>query len=226
MMNKLTLATALLLSLALTACEEPDPAALVFDEEAPAAESAAAAGPVTFCGWAPVCPQTMRAVYVGCDARCYVVNGYDCTFGYNRVDCVSTPPEASITASPSTVTVTPGALGTTRICWNTKYLNYPVWIRVRVNGGPGQLFTKESDDGAACENAGWIQAGSSYAFSIHDDDADSSPVYTSVTVTGVPGQVIPPQPGVCEPGGSGVCGPGKDCHCGESFCTASNLPCP
>ncbi len=200
----------------------------LIDQEAEAPMQTSANGaPATFCGWPPVCPRGMRVVHAGCDARCYVVYGHDCSWGYNRVDCVVQPPEANITAAPQTVTVATGTLGTTRICWNTQSLNYPVWIRVSVNGGPGQLFTKESDSGSACENAPWIQAGNSYEFRIHDDNLDASPVYTAVTVTGVPGgDLPPPPPGACERRGGGACPPGQGCQCGESFCTPTNQPCP
>lgn len=166
--------------------------------------------PIRYCGWPPFCPHTMQMVYYGCDAACYAIYGYDCSWGHNRVDCLPMPPEASITASPQAVTVAPGSLGTTRICWNTKHLNYPVWIRVRVDGGPGQLFTRESDPGNACENAPWIQAGHTYQFSIHDDNADTSPIHASVVVTGVAGSAGPgnPNPGNPNPGNPNPGNPG------------------
>ncbi len=208
--------------------EELDAAASqLIDQEAQESALDKSGGPLSLCGYPPFCPPGTQPIYQGCDARCYVLYGYDCLWGYNRVDCLAVPPQASITATPQTVTVVPGRLGTTRICWNTQALNYPVWIRVRVDGGAGQLFTKESDSGQACENAGWIQAGHSYEFAIHDDNDDASPVYSSVTVVGRAGSAPPPPPpGACAPGGSGSCPSGQGCQCGETFCTPINRPCP
>ncbi len=133
-----------------------------------------------YCG--NFCPLFTVPVGVGCSTGCpgTCPNMVACEFFVPN-------PEAEITGTPSVVEVSPGTLGTTQVCWDTQGLNYPVWIRVRVNGGPGQLFTKESDNGSECEQAPWIQAGNSYEFSIRDDNNDFSQVYASTTITGVQG---------------------------------------
>lgn len=141
----------------------------------------------------------------------------------NALACVpAPPPSATISGSPSTVTVPAGSAGTSRICWTTQYLRAPVWIRVRVNGAPGQLFTKESDNGSACENANWIVGGNQYSFRIHTSNSDSAPYLASTTVQGVVGGSPPPPP---PPPGCSNCQSGYDCHCGD-ICRPSNSICP
>jgi hypothetical protein len=145
----------------------------------------------------------------------------------NAVSCVPLPPGASISASPTIISAPLGGTGTSRICWTTTNVSSPLWIRVRVDGGLGALFTKESDNGQACENAPWIVAGHQYDFRVHTSDSDSAPELARVQVTGVLSAPAPDDPpGACEPGGSGVCPAGKDCHCGESFCTGAGQICP
>ncbi|MFY0524723.1 hypothetical protein ACN28I_16700 [Archangium gephyra] len=142
-------------------------------------------------------PGTVQSELLRCGALCpygYLPSYYLCLSscgtcstggGWNAVQCDYVGTRASISASPQTVSVAAGAAGTTKICWSTTFLTQPVWIRVRVDGGPGKLFTKESDNGSACEYAKWIVAGHSYVFSIHTSDSDSAPVLASTTVTGV-----------------------------------------
>ncbi|WP_224242497.1 hypothetical protein [Hyalangium gracile] len=167
-----------------------------------------------------VCPPGSVPSYYTCNDYCG-----SCFGGWNAVQCVPAgPPQASISASPETVSVAAGAAGTSRICWSTAYLTAPVWIRVRMNGGAGQLFTKESNNGSACADAGWIVAGNSYAFSVHTSDSDSAPVLASTTVTGV----------LASGGGGGglycerpdaSCRSGYDCHCGD-VCRRVGSICP
>jgi hypothetical protein len=146
------------------------------------------------------CPYGSVPSYWTCTSTCG-----SCTYGgHNAVSCTYVGPQASISGSPQTVSVAAGQLGTSRICWNTSFLSAPVWIRVRVNGQPGQLFTKESDNGSACENAPWIVAGNTYVFSVHTYDSDSAPVMASTTVTDVLAATPPPPPG----GGGGGGGTG------------------
>ncbi|MBJ6765452.1 hypothetical protein JGU66_32265 [Myxococcaceae bacterium JPH2] len=128
------------------------------------------------CG--PFCPPGYTSVGFACGTACPGT----CP---NAVSCVPIPQGATLTATPSSVPVQPGKLGTSRICWNTSGLHSPVWIKVSAHGAPEQLFTKESDSGRACENAPWIQAGSSYVFSIRTQKTGGS-VLASVTVVGVP----------------------------------------
>ncbi|WP_224365482.1 hypothetical protein [Hyalangium versicolor] len=168
------------------------------------------------------CPPGSIPSYYTCSVLCG-----SCPGAYNAVQCVAAaPPQASISASPSTVSVPAGSVGTTRICWSTAYLTAPVWIRVRVNGAVGKLFTKESDNGSACENAPWIGAGNTYVFSVHTSDSDSAPVLASTTVTGVLSSGGGGTPGgnSCEvPNPS--CQSGYDCHCGD-ICRRVGTICP
>jgi hypothetical protein len=168
-----------------------------------------------YCGF--VCPPPLVQTGIGCSTGCTQWGACP-----NAVFCQALPPpppKAAIWGSPETVVVAPQTLGVSKICWDTQGLNYPVWIRVRVDNGPGKLFTKESDSGKDCENASWIQAGKTYKFRIHDDDADNSPVYATGTVVGVAGG---------GGGGGGKCGScpsGQDCHC-HDVCRPSNMICP
>lgn len=168
------------------------------------------------------CPYGYVPSFWTCTSTCG-----SCAYGHNAVSCTYVGQQASISGSPQTVSVAAGALGSSRICWNTNFLNAPVWIRVRVNGQPGQLFDKESDNGSDCENAGWIGAGNSYVFSVHTSNSDSAPVLASTTVTGVLSSTTPPSGGggglTCEEGGS--CQSGYDCHCGD-VCRRVGTLCP
>lgn len=157
--------------------------------------------------------------------------GFGCSTGCagicpNAVVCGIPQADAEIWASPTTVEVAPGTLGSTEICWKTQGIVKPVWIRVRVDNGPGQTFTKESDNTTECEDAPWIQAGHSYKFSIHTENSDASYSYDSVIVNGVAG---PPASG--EDDGDdgfescGGCEAGWDCHCFDQ-CWPSGLACP
>lgn len=137
--------------------------------------------------------ETTESELISCGPLCppgYVQTGFACStacFGNcpNAVSCVRAPPTATIWGTPQTVSVPAGTLGTSRICWNTSGLAYPVWIKVSSNGAPEQLFTKESDAGQHCTNAPWIQAHSSYVFSIRTAKTGGT-LLTSSTVVGVP----------------------------------------
>ncbi|MBU8894196.1 hypothetical protein KRR26_01195 [Corallococcus sp. M34] len=143
-------------------------------------------------GDAPLETESVKQELIACGPFCppgYTSVGFACSTACpggcpNAVSCVPTPQGAAITATPQSVPVRPGTLGTTRICWNTSGLHYPVWIKVSANGAPEQLFTKESDAGRDCENATWIQAGSSYVFSIRTTKTGGA-VLANVTVVGV-----------------------------------------
>ncbi len=170
------------------------------------------------------CPYGWVPSYYVCTSTCGA-----CTYGHNAVQCAYVGQQASISGSPQQVSVRAGALGTSRICWSTNFLNAPVWIRVRVNGQAGQLFTKESDNGSECANAPWIGAGNSYVFSVHTSNSDSAPVLASTTVTGVLDTSTPPPPPsgggmYCDDNG-GVCQSGYDCRCGD-ICRPRNTLCP
>jgi hypothetical protein len=167
------------------------------------------------------CPYGYVPSFWTCTSTCG-----SCNYGgQNAVSCTYVGQQVSISGSPQTVSVAAGQLGTSRICWNTMFLNAPVWIRVRVNGQAGQLFTKESDNGSACENAAWIGAGNSYVFSVHTSNADSAPVLASTTVTGVLSTTPPPPPPgetTCRETG---CQSGYDCRCGD-VCRRVGTMCP
>lgn len=150
------------------------PGAEVTDANRPAAVG-------LYCG--SICPPFLISTGLGCSTGCPGL----CP---NAVICQNLPPpppKAAIWGDPDKVVVGPQMLGTSTVCWDTQGLKYPVWIRVRMGDDPGQLFTKESDPGKYCEKAPWIQAGITYTFRIHDDNADDSPVYATGTVMGVAG---------------------------------------
>lgn len=186
------------------------------DDSEPVAE---AQGELLSCGG--LCPAGYEPSGFGCSTAC----AGTCP---NAVNCVFVPMTASISASPTSVPVAAGAAANTRICWDTRGLTAPVWIRVRVNGAPGQLFTKESDNGHACEDAPWIQAGNSYVFRVHTANSDGAPVLAGVTVNGVlqsgGSGGAGGGAGVCD-GLSGVCPAGKDCHCAD-VCRPIHSICP
>jgi hypothetical protein len=176
-------------------------------------------------------PESMGTVeqeLITCGALCppgYDFAGWACStscpgYCYNAVYCAPTPVYATISADPQTVSVPPGSVGTTRICWNTSGLNYPVWITVSVNGASEALFTKESDRGSYCENAPWIQAGNSYEFRIRTQQTGGT-VLTSTTVYGVQGSPPPPPPDGCS-----SCRSGYSCFCGDGICRPNNTACP
>ena len=199
-----------------TACGQDVSAEPEAAEVVATAEGALGSGP--YCG--SYCPRGYAVSYFMCNSNCG-----SCAYGPNAVYCQYIPPSASITASPQTVSVTPGTLGSTRICWSTNGVGYPVWIRVRVNGQPGQLFTKESDEGSDCETAGWIGAGNVYDFTIHTSDSDSATALATVRVTGVASSTSGggTEPLTCGEGGS--CQDGYDCHCGD-VCRRVGTLCP
>jgi len=130
---------------------------------------------VIYCG--PLCPPNYAQVGFACSTAC----PGGCP---NAVSCAPIPTTVSIWGTPQTVTVPVGQLGTSRICWNTSGVRYPVWIKVSANDAPEQLFTKESDSGRHCENAPWIQANSRYVFSIRTAKSGGN-VLASTTVFGV-----------------------------------------
>jgi hypothetical protein len=156
------------------------------------------------CGWPPFCPEGSRPMATTCDAACYVYYGYDCFWGYNRVQCITVDPTGTISASPTTVSVPTGGIGTTRICWDVNDVSTgEVWVSM--NGASESLFARDPN---GCQDAPWIQANNSYTFSLYAGTAHSAQL-ASVTVTGIPGGTPPPGPSVCD-----SCRPGYSCHCG------------
>lgn len=137
--------------------------------------------------------ETAESELISCGPLCppgYTQTGFACStacFGNcpNAVSCSPTPTTAAVWGTPQTVSVPAGGLATSRICWRTSGLRYPVWIKVSANGAPEQLFTKESNAGQHCENAPWIQANSTYVFSIRTAKTGGA-ILTSSTVVGVP----------------------------------------
>ncbi|MCP3103397.1 hypothetical protein LZ198_31390 [Myxococcus sp. K15C18031901] len=130
---------------------------------------------VIYCG--PLCPPNYATVGFACSTAC----PGGCP---NAVSCAPIPTTVTLWGTPQTVTVPVGQVGTSRICWNTSGLSYPVWIKVSANGAPEQLFTKESDRGKHCENAPWIQAPGTYVFTIKTAKEGGS-VLATTTVFGV-----------------------------------------
>ncbi|MCP3142768.1 hypothetical protein [Pyxidicoccus xibeiensis] len=137
--------------------------------------------------------ETTEQELIVCGPLCppgYTQLGFACSTGCaggcpNAVSCSPTPSTANIWGTPQTVTVPAGAShGTSKICWNTSGLPYPVWIKVSANGAAEQLFTKESDPGQACIDATWIGVNQSYVFSIRTAKTGGS-VLATTTVYGV-----------------------------------------
>lgn len=198
--------------------EAEDSEHIDWNPDADIADASRPAASGLYCGF--ICPPHLVQTGIGCSTGC--AQWGQCP---NAVSCQALPPlppKAAIWGTPEKVIVVPQTLGKTKICWDTKGLNYPVWIRVRVDNGPGQLFTKESDSGKDCEDAPWIQAGKTYKFRVHDDNTDASPSYATGTVVGVAGS----SGGGGDGGGMcGSCPSGNDCHCGD-VCRPINTICP
>lgn len=166
-MNKLLVAVMVACLVAVSAC-----GADTQREDLPN-EVASIQSELTTCGL--ICPPGYDPIWscsTGCPGGCP-----------NSALCVPIPPSASITASPEIVIVPPAGLGKSKICWNTRGLRYPIWIKVSSNGASEQLYTKESDPGKACETATWIQAGSTYDFRIRTAK-DGGSILANVRVIG------------------------------------------
>lgn len=153
------------------------------------------------------CPPGYYAAYKTCSYLCTA----SCS-PFNAWECLPIPdPAGSITASPSTVPVPTGSLGTTRICWNTNVANSQVYVSV--DGGTETLFAEAT---SGCQNAPWIQVGPAYDFKLYAGRAHSN-LLAQVRVTGTP---YTPQPPTCGP-----CNAGYDCRCGD-ICRPLNMQCP
>lgn len=106
----------------------------------------------------------------------------------------------SLTASPSIVPAPLNGTGTTRICWRVSdYPGIPLYVRVRVDGGPGALFATETRNGRHCQDATWIVAGHRYDFRVHNLNSDTVHVYAHTQVTGVLETSNPSDPPNCNP---------------------------
>ena len=172
-------------SILLSACLVESESEVVPALEPVGAVAQAASSGIIRCTFGSLFPCLGNEVQVGslCLARCPYYNPSH-PFCDNAAECIVPNPQAKITASPNVVEVSAGALGTTKICWDTEFQTYPVWIKVSANGASEQLFTKESDSGKECEFAPWIQPGGSYVFSIQTQKSGGA-VLASTTVHGV-----------------------------------------
>jgi hypothetical protein len=186
----------------------------------------AASNIITFCGWPPFCPENYQPISIGCSANCYAFYGYDCFWGHNIVTCAYAPstPSGSISATPTSVPVPTGGLGTTEVCWDVDNVSTgEVWVSS--NGGGESLFAR---DPHGCQSAPWIQRNNSYAFRLYAGTSHTVRL-GSVTVTGVDGGGGSGGSGgpcnACDPGCGTACQSGNDCHCGD-FCWPSNYACP
>jgi len=187
------------------------------DVPASSEEVTAAAYRFDLCGWPPICPVGSRPMAIACDAACYVYYGYDCFWGYNRVQCMTVDATGTISASPQTVSVPTGGIGTTQICWDVNDVSTgEVWVSM--DGAAESLFARDPN---GCQDAPWIQVNHSYTFNLYAGTAHSAQL-ASVTVTGVPGGNPPPSPDVCD-----LCPAGYSCHCGRlEGCIRNTNLCP
>ena len=93
---------------------------------------------------------------------------------------VPAPASGSITASPTSVSVTPGSLGSSNICWQTSN-TVTGQVYVSVDGASEKLFAQSKQ---GCQNATWIQGGHNYNFQLYADQSHAA-LLNSVVVTGV-----------------------------------------
>lgn len=85
--------------------------------------------------------------------------GYQC---YQRQIHLAVPrPAATVSASPTTLTLPPGAVGATNVTWSSTSV---VDVRVSRDGAPSTLFASGA---SGSQEAPWIQAGHSYRFTLH-----------------------------------------------------------
>lgn len=100
---------------------------------------------------------------------------------YTRQIRVTEPrPMATIAATPTTLNLGPGQLGTTTINWSTAG-STAVDVRVSVDGAPSSLFAAGV---SGTQRATWIQPGHTYDFTVHARGQTTAPM-ASVTVRGV-----------------------------------------
>ncbi len=89
-------------------------------------------------------------------------------------------PAGSISANPTTIVIPNGSLGSSTISWSASNVS-STWVTLVANGGAEQVFASGGTTGSA--TAPWIQAGSSYVFTLRADSSAGA-VLSSVTVTG------------------------------------------
>lgn len=134
---------------------------------------------------------------------------------YNAWECLPIPtPSGTISASPATVNVLAGSLGTSRICWNSNVSNSQVYVST--NGSAEQLYAQGT---SGCQDAPWIQIGYNYDFNLYAGTAHSNRL-AQVRVTGVLYEPPPYEEPTCGP-----CNAGYSCHCGD-ICRPTNQYCP
>ena len=87
-----------------------------------------------------------------------------------------------MSANPATLTLPPGAVGTTVVSWNAP--GYSVSVYVSQDGVPQKLFANGNATGSA--TAGWIVEPSVYVFNLYVQGySDPSHLLASTTVRGV-----------------------------------------
>ena len=127
----------------------------------------------------PTGPQTIY-VNVCVDATLnifpYTRWGWQC---YQRQIQLRTPrPAATVSASPSTLTLAPGAVGTTSVTWSSSSV---VDVRMSRDAAPSTLFASGA---SGSQQAPWIQAGHAYRFTLHAP-GDSTTALATALVQGV-----------------------------------------
>lgn len=127
----------------------------------------------------PTGPQTIY-VNICVDATLnvfpYTRWGWQC---YQRQIQLSAPrPAATVSASPSTLTLAPGAVGTTSVTWSSSSV---VDVRVSRDAAPSTLFASGA---SGTQRAPWIEGGHTYLFSVHSRGSTVQPL-ASVTVRGI-----------------------------------------
>lgn len=99
---------------------------------------------------------------------------------------------ATLTATPTTLVLPANTSGTTTLEWSTQNVS-SARLDVRVNGGPPQNVASGTRGRV---QAAWIQAGSTYVFTIQETLAlANQPPLASVTVRGVFPPLTPPARG-------------------------------
>ncbi len=102
--------------------------------------------------------------------------GYQC---YQRQIHLAVPrPAATVSASPSTLTLAPGAVGTTSVTWSSTSV---VDVRVSRDGAPSTLFASGA---SGTQRAPWIEGGHTFLFTVHPRGLTDQPL-ASVTVRGI-----------------------------------------
>jgi hypothetical protein len=122
---------------------------------------------------------------------------------------------ADVNATPETVRIVPGTLGTSKICFSSNIAYSQVYVSM--DGAPDTLFAMERERG--CALAPWIQIDHSYEFRIYAGQGHDV-ILDRVTVRGVERQ------GGDGDGECGNCRPGTTCACGDGVCRPRNVLCP